>query len=51
MKKDCLVAQSGGPTTVINSSLYGVISEFLSKKQSGKVYGGLYGIEGIIEDK
>ncbi|GAA0086859.1 6-phosphofructokinase [Clostridium sp. CTA-7] len=51
MRKNCLVAQSGGPTTVINSSLYGVISEFLSKKQSGKVYGGLYGIEGIIEDK
>jgi ATP-dependent phosphofructokinase / diphosphate-dependent phosphofructokinase len=51
LKKNCLVAQSGGPTTVINSSLYGVISEFLSKKQSGKVYGGLYGIEGIIEDK
>jgi ATP-dependent phosphofructokinase / diphosphate-dependent phosphofructokinase len=51
LRKNCLVAQSGGPTTVINSSLYGVVSEFLSKKQSGKVYGGLYGIEGIMEDK
>jgi ATP-dependent phosphofructokinase / diphosphate-dependent phosphofructokinase len=51
LRKNCLVAQSGGPTTVINSSLYGVISEFLSKQPSGKVYGGLYGIEGIIEDK
>ncbi|WP_032120969.1 6-phosphofructokinase [Clostridium amazonitimonense] len=51
MRKNCLVAQSGGPTTVINSSLYGVISEFLLKQPSGKVYGGLYGIEGIIKDK
>lgn len=51
MRKNCLVAQSGGPTAVINSSLYGVISEFLLRQPEGKVYGGLYGIEGIIEDK
>ena len=27
MKKNVIVGQSGGPTAVINASLYGVISE------------------------
>ena len=29
MKKNVIVGQSGGPTAVINSSLYGVVSEAL----------------------
>ena len=29
-KKNLIVGQSGGPTAVINSSLYGVVSEGLS---------------------
>lgn len=48
---NCLVAQSGGPSAVINSSVYGVIEEFLLKQDSYKVYMGLYGIEGIINNK
>lgn len=48
---NCLVAQSGGPSAVINSSVYGVIKEFLSRQDSYKVYMGLYGIEGIINNK
>lgn len=29
-KKNLIVGQSGGPTAVINSSLYGVVSEGLA---------------------
>ncbi|MGB9678808.1 MAG: 6-phosphofructokinase [Thermoanaerobacteraceae bacterium] len=50
-KYNCLVAQSGGPTAVINSSLYGVIMEASKSNLIGKIYGGLNGIEGIINDK
>ncbi|MDF2586727.1 MAG: 6-phosphofructokinase [Anaerocolumna sp.] len=45
-----LVGQSGGPTAVINSSLAGV---FKAAKERGanKVYGMLYGIQGLLEEK
>ncbi len=45
-----VVAQSGGPTCVINASMLGV---FLKGKESDKiqkVYGSLNGIEGLIND-
>lgn len=48
-KKNLIVGQSGGPTAVINSSLYGVVSEGL--RQSDKidhVYGMVNGIEGLL---
>ncbi len=46
--KNLLVAQSGGPTAVINSSLAGVISAaFENGDKIGKVFGGINGIEGI----
>lgn len=41
-----LYAQSGGPTTVINASAYGVISQ--AKKLGIKAYVALNGIEGLI---
>ena len=48
--KSLIVGQSGGPTSVINSSLAGV---YYGAKKSGydKVYGMLNGIEGLLEDK
>jgi 6-phosphofructokinase len=47
--KNLLVGQSGGPTAVINSSLYGVINEFLQlKDDSARAYGMLHGIEGFL---
>ena len=50
--KNLLVIQSGGPTAVINSSLAGVIKGgFDHIDKIGKVYGGLYGIEGVGEEK
>ncbi len=47
-----LVAQSGGPTPVINNSLRGVIEacrDYPSK--FGKIYGGWHGIEGVLQEE
>lgn len=46
------VGQSGGPTTVINASLYGVIKAACNNNDKiDKVYGMINGIEGFIEGK
>ncbi len=49
-KKALAYFQSGGPTAVINSSLYGVIAEAFKHPEIGGVYGSLHGVEGLIED-
>ena len=46
-----LVAQSGGPTAVINASLAGVITEALNHECIEEIYGGLNGIEGILNEQ
>ena len=48
---NCLVAQSGGPTAVINASLAGVIRANQLNPVYDHVYGGLHGIEGVLEGK
>lgn len=49
MKKNILVGQSGGPTAVINASLYGIITEGLAQSKTvGHVYGMVNGIEGFL---
>lgn len=45
-----LVAQSGGPTAVINASLAGVINEALNHDCIEEIYGGLNGIQGILNE-
>ncbi|HTL54331.1 MAG TPA: 6-phosphofructokinase [Candidatus Limnocylindrales bacterium] len=45
-----LVAQSGGPTCVINSSLAGVIIEAGRHECIEEIYGGANGILGILEE-
>lgn len=51
MKKNVIVGQSGGPTAVINASLYGVVYEALNREDSfGTVYGMINGIEGFLAD-
>ena len=48
-KKNLIVGQSGGPTAVINSSLYGVVSEALAHPEEiEQVYGMVNGIEGFL---
>lgn len=50
--KNIIVGQSGGPTAVINGSLYGVVSEGLKKSDSiGQVYGMINGIEGFLNNQ
>ena len=45
-----VVAQSGGPTSVINASLLGVFRQAMAEQAIDTVYGSLNGIEGIIRD-
>lgn len=46
-----LVAQSGGPTPVINASLAGVISAALQfEDEIGEIYGAVNGVEGILSE-
>ena len=42
------VAQSGGPTCAINSSLVGVFKEAIKEPKIDAVFGSINGIEGII---
>ena len=52
MKKNVIVGQSGGPTAVINASLYGVVYEALNREDTcGTVYGMINGIEGFLNDQ
>lgn len=52
MKKNVIVGQSGGPTAVINASLYGVVFEALNREDKfGTVYGMINGIEGFLAGK
>ena len=48
---NCLVAQSGGPTSVINASVAGVVSEALNNECIEEIYGGLNGIHGILKEE
>ena len=47
----CIVGQSGGPTSVINSSVYGVIDTALKNGSITKVYGAEHGIKGVLNDR
>ncbi|MDO5565275.1 MAG: diphosphate--fructose-6-phosphate 1-phosphotransferase [Planctomycetia bacterium] len=50
-KKNLVVAQSGGPTCVINSSLRGVIEGAREFDSVGTVYGAVHGIEGVLKEE
>lgn len=51
MNSNCIVAQSGGPTPIINASLQGVIESSLKSKKIDKIYGARFGIKGLITGK
>ncbi len=49
MKRNALVAQSGGPSPVINSSLQGVIEGCRAfPDRIGTLYAAWHGIEGVL---
>jgi 6-phosphofructokinase 1 len=49
LKGNAVIGQSGGPTTVINASLSGVIDKCLQSGAIENVYGMRYGIEGFMK--
>ncbi len=50
-KYNIAVAQSGGPTAAINSSLAGVFKRASESDEIGEIFGSINGIEGIINDE
>ena len=46
-----VVAQSGGPSPVINNSLRGIIETARKLSEIGTVYGGYHGIEGVLKEE
>jgi ATP-dependent phosphofructokinase / diphosphate-dependent phosphofructokinase len=46
---NAILGQSGGPTSVINASLCGIIQKCLAEKAIGKTLGMRYGIEGFMQ--
>ncbi len=51
LEGNCLVAQSGGPTAVINASVAGVVAEALNNPCIEEVYGGMNGVLGILNEE
>ena len=51
-RKNVIVAQSGGPTPVINASLRGVVEACKAYPDTfGTVYAGFHGIEGVLKEE
>lgn len=50
-KRNLLVAQSGGPSPVINNSLRGIVEAAREYSGIGTVYGGWHGIEGVLKEE
>ena len=49
LQGNAIVAQSGGPSAVINNSVCGVVQTWLQEAPFGKMYAGIGGIKGILE--
>jgi 6-phosphofructokinase len=50
-RKNLIVAQSGGPSPVINNSLRGLVETALDLDRIGSVYAGWHGIEGVLKEE
>lgn len=50
LKGSCIFGQSGGPTSVINASAFGVFDEAFKNGQITRVLGAAHGIKGILND-
>lgn len=48
--KNCIIAQSGGPTVAINASLAGIIEESIASNAYDTIYGSLHGITGVLNN-
>ena len=50
LSRNLLVAQSGGPTAVINSSVAGIVEEALQHAKIRGIYGAVNGILGVLRE-
>ena len=50
VKGNMVIAQSGGPSMVINQSLIGAVLAARASSKIGKIYGALHGISGILNE-
>ena len=52
INKNVVIAQSGGPSPVINNSLRGIIETCkMFPDKFDKIYGGFHGIEGVLKEE
>ena len=51
LKGACIIGQSGGPTSVINASAYGVIDTALKSGAITRVLGAEHGIKDVLNDR
>ncbi|MDR3110107.1 MAG: 6-phosphofructokinase [Planctomycetaceae bacterium] len=51
MSGNAIIGQSGGPTSVINASLCGVVQTALREKSIERVFGMRYGVEGLMRNE
>ncbi len=51
LKGNAVIGQSGGPTSVINSSMAGVIQAAVENSEIKNIYGMNYGIEGFMNER
>ncbi|MBQ9062616.1 MAG: 6-phosphofructokinase [Eubacterium sp.] len=49
-KKNLVIAHGGGPTAVINASLYGAVSQAQKAGCFGKILGAVHGINGVFSE-
>ena len=50
LKGACVIGQSGGPTSVINSSVLGALEAALDNPSITRVFGMAHGIKGLLND-
>lgn len=50
MKKNLLVAQSGGPSVAINATVSGVVECGFVSNQIDRIYGAVNGIQGVLQE-
>ncbi|MFB0507431.1 MAG: hypothetical protein ACETWT_11925 [Thermodesulfobacteriota bacterium] len=51
VRGNVLVGESGGPTAVIDASLYGLVNEAKNHREIEDIFGALHGIDGILRER
>jgi len=51
LKGNAILGQSGGPTAVINQSLYGVFAEAVRHPEILGIFGAVHGIQGVLKQE